>query len=396
MAKEEHSSPGAQPERSPAARMPARLRRKYWALAIAGLLLLAWIVHWAYFRWTHVYVDDARIDGEIITLSSRVSGWVTELPVIEGEVVKKGDLLFRIDDRDSRLQREVLVARLEAVEGEMAAVRARGGQVNIETQGRFDSESHRLKASEAEAAALAAQMKQARDDYERARELAAAKWLSPQAMERAHTAYQQAQENHRRALAAIAAARGSVAAAQGSRREVQVMQHQYSALAHQADEIRAEIRRRDIDIADRVISSPGDGRVVRTFVRRGEHVSAGQRILMFHDPQAIWVEANVKETDIAHGGQHPGGRLPRPQLQGRNFPHRPGCNQQVRAAPRSQPQRQLHQDHAAPARAHPDPRQGPAAAPGHDGGGEHCSEPQPLRSCSPATGRRTAGSRRQR
>ncbi len=299
MAKEEHSSPGAQPERSPAARMPARLRRKYWALAIAGLLLLAWIVHWAYFRWTHVYVDDARIDGEIITLSSRVSGWVTELPVIEGEVVKKGDLLFRIDDRDSRLQREVLVARLEAVEGEMAAVRARGGQVNIETQGRFDSESHRLKASEAEAAALAAQMKQARDDYERARELAAAKWLSPQAMERAHTAYQQAQENHRRALAAIAAARGSVAAAQGSRREVQVMQHQYSALAHQADEIRAEIRRRDIDIADRVISSPGDGRVVRTFVRRGEHVSAGQRILMFHDPQAIWVEANVKETDIA-------------------------------------------------------------------------------------------------
>ena len=31
----------------------------------------------------------------------------------------------------------------------------------------------------------------ARDDYERARELAAAKWLSPQAMERARTAYQQ-------------------------------------------------------------------------------------------------------------------------------------------------------------------------------------------------------------
>lgn len=298
MAKEEPSSPEPQPERGRAARTPARLRRKYWALALAGLLLLAWILHWAYLRWTHVYVDDARIDGEVITLSSRVSGWVTELPVIESEVVKKGDLLFRIDDRDSRLQREVLVARLEAVEGEMAAVRARGGQVNLETQGRFDSESHRLKATEAEAAALEAQMKQARDDYERARELAAAKWLSPQAMERARTAYQQAQENHRRALAAIAAARGSVAAAQGSRREVQVMQHQYGALSHQADEIRAEIRRRDIDIADRVITSPGDGRVVRTFVRKGEHVSAGQRILMFHDPQEIWVEANVKETDI--------------------------------------------------------------------------------------------------
>lgn len=299
MAKEELSSSEPQAERSFAARPPARYHWKYWAFAIAGLVLLAWIVQWAYFRWTHVYIDDARIDGEVVTLSSRVSGWVTELPVIESEVVKKGDLLFRIDDRDSRLQREVLVARLEAVEGQMAAVRARGGQVDLETQGKFDSESHRLKATEAGAAALDAQMKQARDDYERARELAAAKWLSPQAMERAHTAYQQAQENHRKALADIASARGTVAAAHGSRREVQVMQHQYTALARQADEIRAEIRRRDIDIADRVITSPGDGRVLRTFVHKGEHVSTGQRILMFHDPQAIWVEANVKETDIA-------------------------------------------------------------------------------------------------
>jgi membrane fusion protein (multidrug efflux system) len=36
-----------------------------------------------------------------------------------------------------------------------------------------------------------------------------------------------------------------------------------------------------------------------TFVRKGEHVAAGQRILMFHNPTEIWVEANVKETDVA-------------------------------------------------------------------------------------------------
>jgi membrane fusion protein (multidrug efflux system) len=35
-----------------------------------------------------------------------------------------------------------------------------------------------------------------------------------------------------------------------------------------------------------------------TFVRKGENVSPGQRIAMFHDPNEIWVEANVKETDI--------------------------------------------------------------------------------------------------
>jgi membrane fusion protein (multidrug efflux system) len=41
-----------------------------------------------------------------------------------------------------------------------------------------------------------------------------------------------------------------------------------------------------------------------TFARKGEHVSPGQRIVMFHDPHEIWVEANVRETDI--GALKPG------------------------------------------------------------------------------------------
>ena len=70
---------GASPQRT-----ASRMRYKPWLLLIAGLLLLAWLVHWVWFRWTHVYLDDARIGGEVITLSSRVSGWITELPVIQG------------------------------------------------------------------------------------------------------------------------------------------------------------------------------------------------------------------------------------------------------------------------------------------------------------------------
>ena len=35
-----------------------------------------------------------------------------------------------------------------------------------------------------------------------------------------------------------------------------------------------------------------------TFARQGEHVTPGQRILMFHDPEEIWVEANVRETEM--------------------------------------------------------------------------------------------------
>jgi len=273
-------------------------RAKLWFLAAAALLLIAWGADWIYFRWTHVYLDDARIDGEVITISSRVSGWITELPVIEGDRVKKGQLLARIDDRDMVLQREVLVARLKAVENQAAAMQAQTGQVDQETLGKYESETNRLSAAQAEVASLAAQVKQALDDYQRAKDLAEEKWLSPQAMERARTTYEQVRENHRKAQSEVAAARGTLSAAGGSRRQLQVMARQLLALGHQADEIRAEIRRRDSDIADRTITAPADGRVVMTFARQGEHVAPGQRILMFHDPDEIWVEANVRETEV--------------------------------------------------------------------------------------------------
>lgn len=273
-------------------------RGKLWFLGIAALLLIAWGTHWIYYRWTHVYLDDARIDGEVVTISSRVSGWITELPVIEGDRVKKGQLLARIDARDMVLQREVLVARLKAVENQGAATQAQTGQVDQETLGKYQSETNRLAAAEAEVASLTVQVKQAQDDYQRARDLADQKWLSPQAMERARTTYQQVQENLRKAKAEVAAVRGTQSAAGGSRRQLQVMARQLLVLQHQADEIRAEIRRRDADIADRTITSPADGLVVMTFARQGEHVSPGQRILMFHDPEEIWVEANVRETEV--------------------------------------------------------------------------------------------------
>jgi membrane fusion protein (multidrug efflux system) len=273
-------------------------RAKIWIVALAAVLLAAWGGHWLYQRWTHVYIDDARVDGEVVTISSRVSGWVTELPVIEGDVVKKGQILAQIDDRDARLKREVLVAKLKAIENQAAVIEAQTGMVDQETLGKYQSESNRLAAAEAQVSSLAVQVKQAEHDYRRARELAQAKWLSPQAMERTRSAYEQVKEDHRRAQAEVAAARGMVSAAGGSRRQLRVMERQLVVLERQMDELRAEIKRQDVDLADRRIVSPADGRVVMTFVRKGEHVSAGQRILMFHNPDDIWIEANVKETDV--------------------------------------------------------------------------------------------------
>jgi membrane fusion protein, multidrug efflux system len=200
---------------------PPVSRRKAWILAAAALILLAWGAHWLYQRSIHVYLDDARIDGEVVTLSSRVSGWITELPVIEGDEVKKGQLLVRVDERDSVLQREVLASKLQGIEAQMAVMRAQTGQVDQETLGRFQSETNRLAAAEAEAASLDAQLKQAEADYKRMQNLE--KFVTGQEVDHARTAFQQAQERHRKAVSEVAAVRGQLSSAGGSRRQLGVL-----------------------------------------------------------------------------------------------------------------------------------------------------------------------------
>jgi membrane fusion protein (multidrug efflux system) len=298
MQRMEHAQSNASENANRGRRVPRLGGPKAWIIGVVAIVLIAWAASWIYHRWTHIYVDDARIDGEVVTIASRVSGWITELPVIEGDEVKQGQVIARVDERDSQLQREVLQARLKTLESQMAVIRAQTGQVDQETLGKYQAEGNRIAAAQAEVAAVEASMKQARYDYDRAVDLHGQKWLSQQAMERARTAYQHAQETHRKALADLEAARANLASAGGSRKQVGVMARQLVVLSNQAAEIRAEIQRQEADITDRTIRSPAEGRIVMTFVRKGEHVAAGQRIAMFHDPNQIWVEANVKETAI--------------------------------------------------------------------------------------------------
>ena len=208
----------------------------------AALALIAWAGSWVHHRWTHIYVDDARIDGEVVTIASRVSGWITELPVIEGDEVKKGQVIARVDDRDSQLQREVLQARLKTIESQIGVMRAQigAGRPGNARQVPERDEPHRGRRSRRrvdgrEREAGASRITTARSTCTRRSGFRSRRWSA-----RAPTT-SSAEESHRKALADVAAARGALSAAGGSRKQVQVMQQQVA----RADEPGGRDPRRD-------------------------------------------------------------------------------------------------------------------------------------------------------
>lgn len=265
--------------------------------AIAGLVLLG---QWIYDRFSHVYVDDARITADVISVSSRVSGWITKLSVSEGDIIKDGDVLVAIDDRDATLRLAELDARLLSIDAERARLGAEKQMVDRQTSSQHSMRRSQLLAARAALSGRQSDLDLARTDFERTKKLFARKVVSRQRWEERRKTFRVAEQAFQQARAEVAAANASLIEAGAYREQLLVLDRQLAALTHQKAEIQARHDRQTLDMRDRVIRSPIDGVVDKTFVNSSEYVTAGQRLLMVHDPKKIWVAANVRETDIKH------------------------------------------------------------------------------------------------
>ena len=100
------------------------LRPRFLAIAVLVLIGLAYGGRELWFRFTHVYEYDARVTADVVTVSSRVDGWVVEMPALEGTRVQQGQVVVRIDDRIAKLRVDGLKAQIEGIRVERARLRA--------------------------------------------------------------------------------------------------------------------------------------------------------------------------------------------------------------------------------------------------------------------------------
>lgn len=174
---------------------------------------------------------------EFAALSSRTEGTLDILNVDEGDVVKKGQLLFQIDRRN--LENEVTVAQraLDVCETEVKTARIS-----------FDLAKIRQT--------------KARIDFERAQTLRKSNAVSQDSFETAELAFKEAQAECNRAASLVDIAEALV---EKQRNNLSIAQK---------------------NLADSEIKAPFDGVITDTFVEQGEFVKGGTEILRLENPAA--------------------------------------------------------------------------------------------------------------
>jgi len=249
-------------------------------------------------RIIYVYEYDARIAGDMVTVSSRVAGWVTKLPVTEGQLVDGNQMLIKVDDRESNLLIKQLQAQKDAISGQRDRLIAERKLVDSQTETRVNTQLASVNAAKATVSALKPQLENAQSQLAQDQALFKKKVISRRQFDQTRTTMQRIDGEYRTRVAELEEARNKLREVRAETQRLAVLDSEIVILIHEEDELKAQLDRQRLDLKDRTIGSPVTGVVDRVFVEEGEYVTPGQRLLLVHDPKKVWIDANVKETDI--------------------------------------------------------------------------------------------------
>jgi len=270
---------------TPALRRKLSVKKLLMTVAIVGLCV--GLVSYGRYWWeTGRFLestDDAYVGGNVTVIAPKVAGFIATVEVADNQVVKAGDILFRIDDRDYQAALSRAKANVAAQEAALTNLDAlRRLQESVVTQAMAD-----VQATDAEAT-------RTHFDFVRYRDLSSTAYASRQRFEQADADWKRASAANAKALASVDAAK----------RQIDVIDSQKGQALAALDQAKADLQIADLNLGYTIVRSPIDGVVGNRSAREGSYASVGYALVSIVPAQGLWVDANFKENQLAK--MHPG------------------------------------------------------------------------------------------
>ncbi|HEY9167613.1 MAG TPA: HlyD family secretion protein [Candidatus Kryptonia bacterium] len=185
----------------------------------------------------YVSTDDAYVDANSVSISTKMLGRIVFLGTDEGDTVNAGQVLVRLDDNDLRAQEASAKAGLELAQQSLPL-----DQVNIN---------------------------RAQDDFNRSEVQYKGGIVTKEQYDHAQKALEAAQAQYNIDLSKISSAKAQIG----------VIESQ---------------------LQNAIIAAPMSGVVAKRWVLTGDVIQPGQPVFTIYDLKNIWVTANLEETKLSH------------------------------------------------------------------------------------------------
>jgi membrane fusion protein, multidrug efflux system len=275
--------------------------------------------------------DDCAVLANFIGIAPQVEGPLVHLNVHDNQFVKKGDLLFEIDDRPYRYTLEKTISEQGTLEGQISDERRRiaalvsavsVAEANIQS---MEADVNRWAAAVDQARADVANAEQAvgrvkaewtyaNNNLHRIEPLLVKQFVTVDQVDRARTseiaeaqALKQAESQLRQAQAALEATlaqeRRSQATLVQSRAEHEQAQHAVTTLEpliNQRGAKASAIETARYNLNNCRVYAPFDARVTNLLISEGAYAHVGQQMFTLIDARTWWAVANFREGQLQH------------------------------------------------------------------------------------------------
>ena len=324
--RETHSAAEPPSPRASGQPLASRPRARIVLVVVILLLLVGGFFAYEYFQ-TYESTDDAEVDGHLMPMSARISGYVIKVNVNDNQEVKAGTVLAEIDPKDFQVALDQAKAELADAQASARALNINVPITSVSTESQVsvseaDVENSRagiavaedqLESAKAQVNQAEANDVKAQNDLIRYKQLVDKQEISQQLFDQAVAAAKASSATVAAARAAATAAAGEVtqarsklAQSEANLRNAQTGPRQVAstkARAISADatvqQKEAAVEQAELNLLYTKIVAPVDG-VVSKNAEVGMNVTPGQQLFTIFPLNDVWVTADFKETQLKH------------------------------------------------------------------------------------------------
>ena len=276
----EPSRPTTQPPHDDGASHPKGILRRHPAAVALSTVAVIVLAAAGYLYWDYAAhfetTDDAFIAARQTAIAPEVGGYITAVPVTDNQHLAAGGVIARIDERDYQVALEQADAKLAEADAGIA-----------KTNAQLDVQQAQITADKASLDQLQAALEFAKQEAARYQDLAN---VHAGSVEKAQQFASQLEQQQ----AAVESAKANLLVAQ---RQVESLKAERDSAVATRAEAAAERDKARLNLSYTTVKAAQPGRVVQLSAAVGEFAQPGTALSMFV-PDAIWVVANFKETQL--------------------------------------------------------------------------------------------------
>lgn len=254
------------------------------SVVLLCIMLLSIVLNGCSFNQTQAEIW-GRTEAREVDINSKIAGRVVELLVKEGDVVKKGQVLARMD------KREIIAEVNQAKAGEQS-LSAQLSQATTNTRVQDQTLQAAVTVAKAKLATAQSELDLAASDFNRVSKLVDGGAISQQTFEGYRAKYNVAIAAREEAQAGVTSAEANLSQGKANRENEEVLRSKIAQALAQTEQTQ-------VSLDETEIRAPFDGIITAKYVEVGAMISTGIPLVSIQDPKDNWVNIKVAETELS-------------------------------------------------------------------------------------------------